>query len=171
MSKNINWGAQYKQPMRGKLGGKYASRKEQLQKSYAQVEELQKKAETFKKMEPLLKQSLLDHMVNRKPIRVIQPLAYFTEELIKSENSTTSLGTFSVVKKVVNPGTELVFVKSDENLGQWLFKASTGEEVEIYSTPTISLSPDHVVQNPGFWGLLTNTHLYRDMLNLLGDET
>lgn len=164
MSRKIDWEAMYKQPMRGKRGG-YASRKEQLQKAFSQMREHEAAQERFKVMEPLLKKSLLDHMVSRKPIQVIRPLVYFSEDLQKS--GPESLGRFEVTRKVVEPGSTLVFQRIDKQLGQWIFKSSTGEEVEIYDSPTIQISPDHVVQNPGFWGLLTNTHLYDQVVKML----
>ena len=45
--------------------------------------------------------------------------------------------------------------------------------MEIYSTPTIVISGQYGPQqipNPGYWGLLTSTNIYSDIINKDGTE-
>lgn len=175
--------------MRGKVvaakGATYSSRKEQVTQSYQKLLKAQEETKAFEKLQPELRKSLLQHMVTRTPIEVLQPMAYWTEELNKggddeidrayynrgsSENADVS---FQITKRPILPGTTLTFSHIDSQLGQWIFKSSTGPDIEIYDTPTIQI-PGHggqpmVVQNDGFWGLLTSTNIYRDLLESLSE--
>src|SRR4051812_16949945 len=121
MSKKIDWESNYKSPMRGKVtnrGAGYTSRKEQVKNAYQQLQKAEKEHEEFKRIEPLLKSSLLEHMVKRLPIVVEGPLYYFAEELKKSEDEdeidrayynrsreSESISTFQIIRKAIEPGT------------------------------------------------------------------
>lgn len=127
-----------------------------------------------KSQEPILKQLLLDCMVNRKPIQVLTPITHFVEstgitksnqddefpDFYNSTSSQHSTPTFRIVEEIIPAGTELIFKSIDKTLGQWIFKGSNEETYAIYSTPVISLEANKPAQeNPGFYGLLWNTHL------------
>lgn len=190
MSKKINWDNDYKSPMRGKVtpnGKSYSNRKEQISQAYANLKKAEKASEEFRKIEPLLKSLLLEHMVQRLPITVEAPMYYFAEELKKSEEEddidrayynrsreSESISTFQVIKKAIEPGTVLTFKRTNEAFGQWIFKSSTGEEVEIYNTPIVDVpggfGGTQSVQNPGFWGLLMATNIYREVIESLNTE-
>jgi hypothetical protein len=157
-------------------GGTY---RERVAKSYEQLRAQERAAADFSRLEPLLKKSLLAHMVSRTPIRVERPMGYLTEELRKAQpmdeidrayyrqdkKASEDPGTYEVVQKAIEPGTMLTFVRLDQAMGQWIFKSSTGETIEIYDKPTVAISKDRSVPNPGFWGLLTSTNIYSDLVN------
>ena len=159
MSKVLDWNAMYKGSLRGSRG-KYGSYRELMEKKAAQVEEFKKAAEHQQMIEPHLKKGLLDYMVNRKPIKVLAPIQYYTESFMQKSFETTL--------KTVPVGTELVFSHIDKTMGQWIFKSSTGEEVDIYDTPIVTIPGANrssmQVKNPGFFGLLYNTNIFQEIM-------
>lgn len=164
---SIDWSKTYKGALRGSRG-KFGSYAEMLQHQQARREEIKKSQEAFKAIEPMLKEMLLDHMVNRKTIRVLAPIKYYTEKMNKSDTGAS----FSNDLDVIPAGTELVFQRLDKTMGQWIFKSTTSEkEYEIYDTPTVTLPGgpygQYTVANPGFYGLLTATSIYQTVTEAL----
>lgn len=167
---SVDWSKTYKGALRGKRG-KYNSYAEMLQEQHSKMEEIKKANDDFKRIEPVLRKSLLDHMVNRLPIRVVRPIQYFTEEVQKSETGAN----FTTGMAVIPGGTELTFLRIDKTMGQWIFKSQDGKEYEIYDTPLVMIpggagQPSRQVVNSGFYGLLCNTHIYQTVAQAVGDE-
>lgn len=185
MSKQVNWEAVYKGTLRGlrtPKGSAYTSRKEQVQQAYQKMQQVEQERARFAEIEPLLRKSLFEHMIGRKPITIMRPLMYLTEGLAKSQDmdeidrkfynrpqNDDRIPQFEIIQKSIPSGTKLTFVRVNSQLGQWIFKSSQGEEIEIYDTPTIMLDRGRVVGNPGFWGLLLNTNIYTDIMESEGD--
>ncbi len=166
MSK-LDWNATYKGALRGKRG-KYGSYKELMQKNHAEDAERKRQQEVFKKIEPFLRKSLLDRMANRKPIIVKAPLEYYFEEFIKG-----GLHGVKVSKGTIPTGTELTFHQWDKSMGQWIFKSQDGTEYEIYDQEVLTLpgpnNTQHQTPNLGFWGLLTRTDIYTNLMEALNE--
>jgi hypothetical protein len=188
VSKKIDWESMYKSPMRGKTtaqGAGYTSRKDQVAKSYQKLEQMEKAQKQFARIEPYLRKSLFESLVNKDPITVIQPMYYWTETLNKSEDeidrlyynkpSDGSNAQFQIKKSEIPKGTVLTFSHVDTQMGQWIFKSSNGPDIEIYSTPMIQLpgpgGQPVQVRNDGFWGLMTSTSIYEDVLASLTSES
>lgn len=167
---SIDWSKTYKGAMRGSRG-KFGSYAEMLQVQHAKSEEVKKSQEAFRQLEPLLRKSLLDHMVHHRPITVVAPFQYITEELHKSEWGSAS---FNLVNKDVPVGTQLTFSHWDKTMGQWIFKSQSGDEIEIYDTPQVQvpggIGGTRMVPNPGFYGLLTRTNIYQTVTQALESE-
>lgn len=170
---SIDWSKTYKGAMRGSRG-KFGSYAEMLSAANERQEEIKKSQEAFRKIEPLLKKSLMNHMVNRLPIRVTGQFEYFTESLAKSESGVPSNQGFQIVKAIIPIGTELTFSHIDKTMGQWIFKSQTGQEFEIYDSPSVQLpggpAGSTVQINPGYYGLLTRTHIYQALVDAVGEE-
>ncbi|RLG44956.1 MAG: hypothetical protein DRN81_03220 [Thermoproteota archaeon] len=109
-------------------------------------------------VEPFLRKSLLDHMVNRKPITVLVPIQTPSEVLVKSDWGAE----YQEQMITIPVGTILTYVTLEKSLGQWIFENQKGEEVTIYNTPTITFGKNPM-QNPGFYGLLFNTNLINEI--------
>jgi hypothetical protein len=179
MSKVLDWGSIAKvnfDDQRRKAHGQTT-----LREAFQQAHTNLKKAEDFmerrKEVEPILKSLLLDHMVTRKPITVLQPFQNPTEALggiAKSEdddgfyNSTpssdskTQNSTFEEVMETVPQGVTLTFKSWEKPLGQWVFKGSNGQEYAVYDKPVITFK-GQVIENPGLFGLLYHTHLINNV--------
>ena len=160
MSKKIDWDNMYKGALRGKRG-KYGSYSEMMKSAREKEQKLEQNRAAVQKLGPELKKSLLYHMVNRLPIIVTAPFSYVTESFAKSS--------FETVQKTVPSGSELVYSRTDNTLGQFIFTNTTnGSEVEIYMTPTIvvpgAFGPQQM-RNPGLHGLLFNTNIYQNLVN------
>lgn len=160
MSKTVDWNQMYKSPVK---------RGESFRDKYAEAvsrEQGQSEAQrNWKALEEEVRKSLLDHMVNRKPIRVIRPFKIITDRLQKADLRSK----FVEAYEEIMPGTELTFVTRNRTFGQWIFKSADGQEYEIYDRPTLVMN-DRMVPNTGFWGLLTCTHLYDDVVNKGGNN-
>lgn len=155
--------------------------KQMFQKAYARMEAQEQQENLRKSIEPHLRQMLLDHMINRKPLKVLMPFQNPTETLggiavdeeddgfyaniSKSADSAqrTAKATFETVMETVPNGIELVFKSLDKQLGQWLFKGSNGRDYAIYDHENIRWDKDQIIKNPGFFGLLYNTHLRQEL--------
>lgn len=154
--------------------------RERVQKSLASYEESMAAEEFRKSQEPLLKSVLLDHMVNRKPITVMKSIHNPTESLggvvdngeeddgfyynpgRGDKAQSTANAKFQEVMETIPAGTQLVFKSMDKVMGQWIFKGSNGREYAVYDKPTVMFQGQSI-QNPGFFGLLYNTHLIHEL--------
>lgn len=163
--KVLNWDKTYKTPLRGSRG-KYGSYKEMLQSVHSKEETAKKERAAFTQLEPHLRKGLLDHMLNRTPFTVLAPIHYIAEFLGKS-------GGFDTGTKVIPTGTELTYLHHDKTLGQWIFKGQDGAEYEIYTDPVV-LVPDRFgprqMMNSGFYGLLTATSIYQEVVESLAES-
>ena len=166
MSKTVDWNKYAKPPVQPKPAGKYASFKELLQKSQARQSEQEKAERIFKALRPRLNEKLLDYMINRKPIKVIEPITVLVDSLSKSERG----GKYNVGYEQIPTNTELTFVNTQKTLGQWIFKSSDGREYEIYDNPVVMISPSETIKNPGLLGLLTKTNIYSEVIKDLTKE-
>ena len=172
MSKKIDWQSMYKAPGRyNPDGSKRMTMKESFAKAHAKQEAIQKQQENLNQLMPLLKKSLLDHIVNRKPLKVTRTFNNVVEKVEK---------TMSGVRYVqggekVEAGQEIVFDHLDEMMGQFIFKSkTTGQEYAIYTSPKIAIGDGmraEQINNPGYYGLLLNTSIYDNLSKLLdGNE-
>lgn len=169
MSKKIDWNLNPK-ALSGNRG-KYNSYAEMMQIKQQQADALEKSKERFKTLEPILKKSLLDHMVQRKVIKVLAPITYHTDHLEKSENSAS----FGIREALIPAGTELIYQSMCKTMGTWLFKSILdGKEYEIYQSQVLALpggaSGQYTVQNPAFYGLLLSTNIYKEVMEAIGEE-
>lgn len=144
--------------MRGSKG-QYGSVKELYAKAEEARAQQAKQSELLKAMEPLLKAELFDRMVNRKPITIIRPFTYLTEEM---EKSSGGLGKFRETTKQLPAGTILTFQNINKTLKQWIFKSDLGDEIEVYDAPIVHFGHG-VIQNPAWYGLLLNTDIYESV--------
>lgn len=164
MSK-IDWERMYKGALRGSRG-KYGSFKQIMHQRQTQAAEAQRNAEVFQKMQPLLRKSLFDHLIHRKPIVVKAPIDYHYEQFIKG-----GMHGVGVAKGQIPAGTVLTFVQLEKSLGQWIFTDQKGTEYPLYSGEQIVLpgpqNTQHQVPNPAFWGLLTRTDIYTNLMEAL----
>lgn len=167
---SIDWSKSYKGAMRG-TRGKFGSYAEMLQDQHQKQEEVKKGQEAYRKLEPLLRKSLLEHMTSRSPLRVTGHFEYYTEELVKSSDGS---GSFRIAKAVIPMGTELTYSHWDKTMGQWVFKSQDGAEYEIFDTPQVQLpggvGGSSMVPNPGFYGLLTRTHIYQALVQATAEN-
>lgn len=131
-----------------------------FQNAYANLEKSKEMAKKREQIEPLLKKALLDHMVNRKPIIVLAAFQTSMEVLQKSDWGAQYVETMHTIPA----GSQLLFKGREGGLGQWIFETQDGSEITIYEKPMIMFGKS-VIQNPGFYGLLYNTHL----INEIGD--
>lgn len=155
--------------------------RELFKKAFDNMQKAQEAIARRQEVEPLLKNFLIDHMVNRKPIQVMHPITNPTEAipgLAKSEdddgfyNTSPSMSSaersanarFEETMETIPRGIELVYKSWDKQLGQWLFKGSNGKEYAIYDKSVI-IYKGSAIENPGFYGLLFSTNL----VDLLGD--
>lgn len=167
---------------RRKARGQLTS-KELFQKCYDNLQKAQDVAEARAQAEPILRNALIEHMVSKQPIKVLQPINNPTETvggLAKSEeddgfyfsggsssnaNSEAALSAkFIEVMETIPVGTDLVYKGWDRQLGQWLFKGSNGQEYAIYDKPVIMFQGQGI-ENPGLFGLLYNTSLTNALNN------
>ena len=168
MSKKIDWDRTYKGAIRGSRG-KYGSYQELLQKAQEQREANEQKQKAFKQLEPKLRKALLDRMIGKETITVLQPFNNVSEKLIQKSNSAG----FSTVYEQIPAGTKLIYQGWDKTMGQWIFKSQSegalnGTEVAIYDQPILILEngiagPQQTV-NTGFYGLLTHTDIFQEVL-------
>lgn len=168
MSKKVDWSMTYKGALRGNRG-KYGSFGEMLKKAQEQREVNEQKQELFKALEPELRKALLDKMVGKEVILVLQPFNNIAEQLVKS---SYGMG-YQTVEEQIPAGTKLIYQKWDKTMGQWIFKAQTdgvgeGPEIAIYDKPLIVVEngpagPQQRV-NSAFYGLLTNTNIFQEVL-------
>lgn len=183
MAKELNWGAiatvNFDDQRRAKHG--QMTSKELFAKSYETLQKSQDALARRKEIEPYLRNALLQHMVARTPITVLQPIKNPTETLggvAKSNgkeeeddgfyynggkpsvasDGPINLGTFQEVMEVIPSGIDLVFKSWDKNLGQLLFKGSNGAEYAIYEKSNI-LFQGQSMENPGLYGLLFQTSI------------
>lgn len=167
--KKLDWDAFTKAPTTTK--GKYSSYQEFLAAQAEQKAGLQKSQQKLKDLEPMLRKSLADHMLSRKPIKVINPIIYHADNVIKSETSAS----YGFTEEVIPFGTELIFSHTDKTMGTWIFK-SKGEdkEYEIFNTPVITMpgnrGQNYPIRNPAFYGLLFNTNIKQDLMDILDNE-
>lgn len=179
MTKSIDWNSiatvNFDEQRRKKLGIKTG--KEAFAKAYENLAKAEEMLARRKEVEPLLKNFLLDHMLNRKPIRVLQAIRNPTEVvsggLNKSQtddddgfyNTSPSMSqeasanvSFVEAMETIPAGIDLIFKGLDKQMGQWLFKGSNGKEYAIYDKPMV-LFQKQAIENPGFYGLLFQTNL------------
>ncbi len=154
--------------------GQYSSYKEMVAAKTGQSEAVQKSQQSFQDMEPALKQKLFEYLVSKKPITVLAPIRYHADKIVKSDNGSAGYE-FGISQ--LEPGTTLEFVKADKTMGTWIFKAMGPEgfeEVEIYSTPVITIpgayNSQNVIQNSGFYGLLMNTSITKEVMEAKTNE-
>lgn len=163
----------YKAPVEGRTarGEKRMSMKESFAKAYADMEKNDKQLEQIHNILPILKKSLMDHMVNRKPIKVTRGFNVVMDEILKSNDGRAK---FTQRGVPVEAGDELVFKHLDTTMNQFIFKSNvTGKEYEIYATPKIAIGDGaHQTQedNPGYYGLLLNTSIYDNLSKLLEEQ-
>jgi hypothetical protein len=162
MSKKINWDSFQVVKKASLPKGQYSSYKEMIASKTAQSQDNSEKQLDAKQLEPLLKKSLLEHLIQRKTIKVLSPIKYHCEVLVKGEESAS----YKFDQAEIYQGTELEFVKMDKTMGTWIFKAMCPvngcSEIEIFSSPQISLPSyggQQAVVNTGFYGLLYNTSI------------
>lgn len=182
MTKNLDWSAvanvnfdEKRRKATGMLTGKelFAKAHERMRKA---EEAVARRAE----IEPVLRENLFKHMVNRLPITVQQPINNPTETLgglnkseeddgfyhsspSKSAESAASVK-FEETLETIPQGTVLVFKSWDKQLGQYIFKSTKGHEYAIYDKSVI-IYKGSSIENPGLFGLLFNT----DLVSILGE--
>ena len=114
-----------------------------------------------------LKPILLHFMVNKLPITVMKSIQNPTETVGgKTEDEDNfyhsvqkSLNVvFQEVMETIPAGTQLTYHSWDKQIGQWIFKSSTGREYAIYDKDVIMFMGNSM-ENPGLYGLLFNTNL------------
>lgn len=165
--KQVNWNANAKPVHSPKLvPGQYASYSELLAKAHKREMEVEKANRIYKAISPRLKAKLLDRMINRQPIEVRQPFEVVVEKLSKSEAGAEFVHGTDVVPK----GAQLTFDHIQQTTHQWIFKSEAGAEYEIYDKPQIMVDNGSVVQNAGYFGLMTHTDIYEEVLNELGNS-
>src|SRR5581483_6699144 len=174
MSKTLDWNAVARvnfDDNRRKATGS-TTYKEQVAKGLETLRKSQEALKRRQEIEPILKSLLVDHMVNRRPIKVENPIQNPTETLgglQKGEEddgfyhsgaspNSENLGSFQEVMETIPAGTELVFKAWDKQMGQWIFKSNNGNEYAIYEKSVIIFN-GNAIENPGLYGLLFNTHL------------
>lgn len=183
--KQLNWGAianvNFDDKRRKTLGIKTG--REAFQKAHEDLAKAEAALARRKEVEPMLKSALLDKMVNRQPITVLQPINNPTESIPGLEksgsdddddgfyNTSPSMSAertvnarFEETMQVIPRGTELVYKAWDKQMGQWIFKGNNGKEYAIYDKSVI-IFKGQSIENPGFYGLLFSTNL----VDLLGD--
>lgn len=170
MSKKVDWSQTYTPKVgnitRGNSRNTSGSMKESFKKSYEQLHEQQKAEEMLKKAFPIMKNILLQRMMEKRTLTVMRPLPYTTEVLggeedddgfynnvSKSENANAA---FKSVTKMLQPGTELTFVQLEKSMNQLWFRTQDGQEVGIYLEE----------QNR----LLTQTDIYEVVAKHLNEE-
>jgi len=168
MTKKIDWANMYKAP--GKYnpdGTERLTMKAKFAKSYAQQDQIEAQQERVNNMMPLLKKSLLDHLVNRKPIKVVRAFNIVVDAIAKGNGGSK----FHQTREVIPAGEELIFDHLDNMMGQMIFKsAKTGKEYEIYTAETIAMGEGAYQtgeKNPGYYGLLLQTSIYENLNKLL----
>ena len=168
MSKGVNWNKHYRGAIRGhRPGGTW---KEKMAKAQEREKISAKARAEFQLIEPALRKSLLDHMVNKKPITVLAPIRNLEDVLTK--------GGYQTAAQEIPAGTVLTFETTDKTMGQWIFKSVSpkGEEgeVAIYNAPIVLVAgPKNTqsqVPNGGFWSLLTSTSIYKTIVEALNVE-
>lgn len=143
--------------------------KELFSKAVKQMESAEQIKEWREEIEPLMKSHLLDHMVNKKPIKVLTPIKNPTEGIAgqKDEDddgfyaskSSTSVGSFEEFMETIPSGSELIYKSWNKSLGQWIFQdTDSGREYAIYEQPKVMFQ-GRQIENPGFFGLLHNTNI------------
>jgi len=169
MSKGVNWNKHYRGAIRGhRPGGTW---KEKMAKAHQREESAEQAKAHFQTIEPALRKSLLDHMVNHKPITVLAPIKNVGDVLTKSHGYQTGVQEIPV-------GTVLTFDVTDKTMGQWIFKSvdakGNEDEVAIYNSPVVLVpgpqGTQQQVPNGGFWGLLTSTSIYKTVVDALNAE-
>ena len=168
MSKKIDWQSMYKAPgTRNPDGSKRMTMKESFAKAHAKQAEIEKQQNEVNQLMPLLKKSLLDHIVNRKPITVTRQFNIVVEKVEKSAYGVK----YVQAGEQIPAGEQLVFSHLDEMMGQFIFKSNTtGREYEIYTSPKIAWGEGMSAQqidNPGYYGLLLKTSIYDNLKTLL----
>lgn len=150
---------------------------EQIKKARIREAEQQQNEALLKAEEPRLKAILLQHCVNKEPIKVFNTFVNPTETLggvqkslgveeeddgfyykgPTAENPSFS-AKFEEVMESIPAGTELIFKSYDKQLDKMVFKAQSGQEVEIYTKPLVFFQGKQI-KNPGYYGLLYNTSI------------
>lgn len=182
--KQLDWGAianvNFDDKRRKTLG--IQTGREAFAKAYENMAKAEAAMSKRAESEPILKAGLIEKMVNRQPILVMQPINNPTEAIPGLEKSNsedddgfyntspsmsaerTANAKFEEVMEVIPRGTELVYKSWDKQMGQWIFKGSNGKEYAIYDKSVI-IYKGSAIENPGFYGLLFSTNL----VDLLGD--
>lgn len=175
-TKRVDWGSiasvNFDDKRRKATGSK--TWKEVIGKAVEDMEKAKDAVTKRQEIEPLLKNFLLDHMVNRKPIKVLAPISNPTEGLpgqnldddddgFYNTSPSSSLeksanARFEEMMETIPVGTELTYKSWDKTMGQWLFKGSNGKDYAIYDKNVI-LYKGNAIENPGFYGLLFSTSL------------
>lgn len=132
MGKKLDWDVLYKDPIQKKLGGKYSSGKDLLQKAYKEDEIRTKIEQDLSKMLPAMEKLYAIRLCNRTPLKVVRPIIYVTSELQKSTRGDEMIGgKYADVQKRIDPGTELMIKSINTSLQMLVFETSDGNEIEI----------------------------------------
>lgn len=168
MSKKVDWSKLNQRSPLGKTGEGYSGGmyRKQMEKAFVNTQLQQEADKRLKDLEPLLKEELMNRMVNHEPIIVLAPIKYHTEIMEKSDYGTK----FKVGIAEITRGTQLTFSHLDKTMGQFIFKSSKGEDVAIYAGDTIRVTERDIAVNIGLKGLLMNTNIYTEALDEGNDD-
>lgn len=187
MSKILDWNkiedtTSFDDQRRKKVG--QTTFKELMENAYRRDDEQKAHQDLVKSQEPFLRNGLLKCMINRTPLRVLTAFMNPTESMSgqdtqdeiedsfwngvsandpikKAERMASSR--FEEVMETIPAGAELMFKSWNKTLGQWVFvDQNTDREFAIYDKPNVMFQ-NAQIRNPGFYGLLFNTHLVQEL--------
>lgn len=138
---------------------------ERMAQANAQQELMQKSADIFTKMKPMLEQELMNRCTSRQSIVVTAPIQNLTERCAKSQTGAM----FQSGSEVIQPGTKLVF--DGKELETLFFKSEDGtQEYAIHLGENIVVGKQQIVKNQGYMGLLTKTDIFTQVKkSILGE--
>lgn len=182
MSKVLDWSAiatvNFDDNRRKKQG--ILTGREMFAKAYERLAAQEDHQKAKREAEPVLKAALIQAITSRSIIKVLQSIQNPTEALggIAKSNDEDDDGfyyggnkavqqaeaqmnaKYEEVMEVIPSGVELVFKSWDKQLGQFIFKASNGQDYAIYDKSVIMFK-ERAIENPGLYGLLFNTSLIK----------
>jgi hypothetical protein len=128
---------------------------ERMAQANAQQELMQKSADLFVKMKPLLEAELNNRCASRQTIVVNAPIQNLTERCAKSQTGAM----FHQGNEVIPMGTRMVF--DGMELETLFFKSEDGsKEYAIHLGENVVVGKQQVVRNSGYIGLLTKTDIF-----------
>lgn len=138
---------------------------ERMAQANAQQELVQKSAELFARMKPMLEAELNNRCSSRQTIVVTSPIQNITERCAKSQSGAM----FHQGNEIIPMGTRMVF--DGIELETLFFKSEDGtQEYAIHLGENVVVGKQQVVRNQGYIGLLTKTDIFTQVKkSILGE--